>query len=73
VWWYTPIIPALGKLRQEYCKFKANQGYIARPYLKNNKKKVKHIACPMRRASMEKNKAEQSATECSSGRWGNFE
>jgi hypothetical protein len=27
----------------------------------------------MRRASMEKNKAEQSATECSSGRWGNFE
>jgi hypothetical protein len=26
----TPVIPALRMLRQEYCKFKASLGYIAR-------------------------------------------
>jgi hypothetical protein len=30
VWWYTLIIPAHGKLRQEECKFEAGLGYIAR-------------------------------------------
>jgi hypothetical protein len=26
VWWYIPVIPALGKLRQEDHEFKANLG-----------------------------------------------
>jgi hypothetical protein len=24
-WWYTPVILALGTLRQEYCEFEASQ------------------------------------------------
>lgn len=27
-WWLTPIIPALGRLRQDCHKSKANRGYI---------------------------------------------
>jgi hypothetical protein len=34
VWLHTPVISALGRLRQEDCKFKANLGYIVRPCLK---------------------------------------
>jgi hypothetical protein len=30
VLWYTPVIPALGRLRQEDLKFKVNLGYIVR-------------------------------------------
>jgi hypothetical protein len=30
----NPVIPALGRLRQEDCTFKANLGYIVRPCLK---------------------------------------
>jgi hypothetical protein len=41
VWWYTHIIPALGRWRQEDHKFKANLGYIVRPCLKPKKKKKK--------------------------------
>jgi hypothetical protein len=26
-WWYMPIIPAIGRQRQEYCKFEARLGY----------------------------------------------
>jgi hypothetical protein len=26
-WWHTPIIPALGKVRQEDSEFKASLGY----------------------------------------------
>jgi hypothetical protein len=39
--WYTPIIPVLGRLRQNDLKFKAIQGYIARLCLKINKKNKK--------------------------------
>jgi hypothetical protein len=28
VWWHTPVIPALGKLRQEDHEFKAKLGYL---------------------------------------------
>jgi hypothetical protein len=31
VCWYMPIIPAVGRLRQEYCKFEVSLSYIARP------------------------------------------
>jgi hypothetical protein len=43
VWWHTPIIPALGRPRQEDYKFKASLGYRAKSFLKNkhNSKKFK--------------------------------
>lgn len=31
VWWHTPVIPALEKLRQEDHKLEASLGYRARP------------------------------------------
>jgi hypothetical protein len=31
VWWYTSIILAIGKLRQEDCKFEVSLGYKANP------------------------------------------
>jgi hypothetical protein len=34
VWWYTSVIPALGRLRQENHEFQGSLGYIARPYVK---------------------------------------
>jgi hypothetical protein len=37
VWWYTPVIPALG--RQEAGEFKASLGYMARACLTKKKKK----------------------------------
>jgi hypothetical protein len=42
VWWYTSIIPAVRRLRQEDLEFKASLGYTAKPCLKKeNKKKRK--------------------------------
>jgi hypothetical protein len=41
VWWYTPIIPTLGRPRQEDHKLKASLSYIATPCLKTPKKKRK--------------------------------
>jgi hypothetical protein len=37
--WYKPVIPALRKLKQEDCKFKANLGNIGRSRFKKKKKK----------------------------------
>jgi hypothetical protein len=37
VWWYTPVIPALRKLRQEDHKFKVSLGYIERPCLEKKR------------------------------------
>jgi hypothetical protein len=34
VWWYTPIIPALGRLRQEDQKFEGSLGYTERDRVK---------------------------------------
>jgi hypothetical protein len=33
-WWHTPVIPALGRLKQKNHGFKASLGYIVRPCLK---------------------------------------
>jgi predicted glycosyl hydrolase (DUF1957 family) len=34
-WWYIPVIPALGRLRQEDHQFEVNLGFTVRPCLKN--------------------------------------
>jgi hypothetical protein len=39
VQWYTPIIPALKRLKQENHEFKDNIGYIVRHCLKKKKGK----------------------------------
>jgi hypothetical protein len=41
VWWYTPVIPALEKLRQEDLKFEVSLGYIVISCLKKKKKRKK--------------------------------
>jgi hypothetical protein len=33
VWWHTPIISALGRLKQEDCEFEGSLGYMAKPCL----------------------------------------
>jgi hypothetical protein len=40
-WWHMPIIPALGRLKQEDHKFEASLGYIVRSCLKKKKNKRK--------------------------------
>jgi hypothetical protein len=35
--WYKPVVPALGKQRQENYKFQAILCYTAKPYLKKTK------------------------------------
>jgi hypothetical protein len=39
-WWYIPVIPVLGKLRQD-CKFETMFVYIAKPCPIKRKKKRK--------------------------------
>jgi hypothetical protein len=36
-WWYIPVIPALGRLRQEYHEFETSLGYRVRSCLKKRK------------------------------------
>jgi hypothetical protein len=38
VWWCTPVISALGRLKQEDLEFEANLDYRVRPCLKKKKK-----------------------------------
>jgi hypothetical protein len=40
VWWHTPAFTTLGKQRQVDCKLKVSSGYVARPCLKKNPKKI---------------------------------
>jgi lipopolysaccharide assembly outer membrane protein LptD (OstA) len=39
LWWLTPVIPELGRQRQEDCKFEVNLGYVLRPYFQIKTKK----------------------------------
>jgi hypothetical protein len=39
-WWYLAVIPALGRLRQKDCEFKASLGYIVRSCPKTKKKLI---------------------------------
>jgi hypothetical protein len=34
IWWHTPVIPTLMRIRWEDGEFQANLGYIVRPHLK---------------------------------------
>jgi hypothetical protein len=50
VWWYTTVIPALRRLRQEDPEFHLD--CIARPYLqKKTKKKSKKLSKPKKNHS----------------------
>jgi hypothetical protein len=37
VWWYTQVVPALGRLRQADLEFKGSLSYIAGPCLNKTK------------------------------------
>jgi hypothetical protein len=39
--WQTPVIPALMRLRQDECEFKASWGYTVKACPKNKEKKRK--------------------------------
>jgi hypothetical protein len=41
--WYTPVIPALQRLKQEDCKFKASLCYTVKAYLRPPHKKKKSL------------------------------
>jgi hypothetical protein len=49
VWWCTPVLPALGRLRQEDCEFWASVSYIERFCLKA-KKKIKLNSLSLRKS-----------------------
>jgi hypothetical protein len=44
VWWYTGIISALGRLRQNDCKFKASLAYLGRPCLKKKRANIPFLS-----------------------------
>lgn len=43
MWWYTAVIPTLGRLRPDVWEFKASLGYIRRP--SHQKKESNRTAC----------------------------
>jgi hypothetical protein len=42
MWWCIPVIPALGRLRQEDHEFEVTMGYTVRLCLKNSKNSSNH-------------------------------
>jgi hypothetical protein len=38
MWWCIPVIPALGRWRQDDLEFEASPGHIERPYLTQKRK-----------------------------------
>jgi hypothetical protein len=40
VWWHTPVISALRRLKQEDCEFDVSLNYIVRPCSQKEKKKA---------------------------------
>jgi hypothetical protein len=42
-WWFTPVILALGRLRQEDCEYKDSLGYTVRTHAKKEEKKVRNF------------------------------
>jgi hypothetical protein len=42
MWWHTPVLPALKRLRWDDGEFPVSQGYIMRPCLKKAKKEKKN-------------------------------
>jgi hypothetical protein len=44
MYWHTPVIPALRRLRQKDLKFEASLGSMERTCLKKKKKKL-HVPC----------------------------
>jgi hypothetical protein len=42
-WWYTAVIPALGRLKQKDQEIEASLSYMVRPCLKNKNKNKKGL------------------------------
>jgi hypothetical protein len=40
VWWYTPVIPAVGRLQQEDLEFEGSLGYISKTLSQKNQKQI---------------------------------
>jgi hypothetical protein len=52
VWWYTPAIPALRRLRREEDhEFEASLNYAARPYLNEKVFSAHYLQCLKAKAS----------------------
>jgi hypothetical protein len=47
VWWYIPVIPALGRLRKEDEEFESSLGYIVRPALAKERKRKLEVGLPV--------------------------
>jgi hypothetical protein len=43
-WWFTPLIPALGKLSQKNLEFEASLGYMEIPCLRTPKNRAVDMA-----------------------------